>query len=564
MSKEAAILAVIVLYRHSSDDSVAWKTLRDAVAGASATLNRFQIVLYDNSPSGKVPAGLPDYASYRGDTDNRGLWGAYNYALHRAESQGFEWLLTLDQDTELPADFLTRLGEYSCALSDRDEIGVIVPQLSEGGILLSPQRVLLGRNRAVPRGFRGVRREEIHAFNSGALWRVSAIRQVGGFSPYFPLDHLDIWMHHQLYLAGFSVFIAGDLQLQHTLSLLDYKTRVSDQRYRDFLAAESAYSDLCKPSLDGLLLTARLCCRLLAQQWRGERKGIRQLTMDAIRNRISVSKAERIRRRVSTSSRAGDPWDLPGASRQRISVCVAAFNGEKYIGAQLRSILDQLLPKDEVIVVDDASADHTLKEVGKLRDERIRIIKHQETQGVVQTFEDAIRAATNEILFLSDQDDIWLPGKVSTILSVFAEDPEVRLVTSNVMLIDSTGDLLEKVDPPQSRPFRGGFWATLLRNQYRGCTMAFRTSLRREILPLPKNYDVLHDIWIGARNRLSRGKAVHIAEPLVLYRRHATTVTGTNKLKALKRIRIRLSLIAALCEFSISRIRRASWRRSGA
>lgn len=556
MRKGTSILAVVVLYRQAPEASIAWNGLRNGAARLPEALSRFEVVLYDNSPSGQPPADLPAYASYQADMSNSGLSRAYNYALERAEAEGFEWLLTLDQDTELPVDFLECLSRYGLEMSEQSEIGAIVPQLSEGQILLSPRIVLLGRTKAVPRGFTGIRREEIHAFNSGALWRVSAIRQIGGFSNYFPLDHLDICVHHQLHHAGFRTFILGDLQLQHSLSLLDYKNRVSAGRYRHFLGAESAFCDLYKPPLERGLLTIRLCCRLLMQQRRGESREIQGLTMSAIRSRMLLSRKSRIDQWRAAVLAGGGSFSVAAGQRQRISVCMAAYNGERYIAAQLRSILDQLAPGDEVIVVDDGSTDRTREEISNMGDSKIRLIRHQKSQGILQTFEDAIVAAKNEILFLSDQDDIWLAGKVSRMLSVFAEDPQVTLITSNVKLIDSSGKLLAEGDGEQSEAFHGGFWATLIRNQYRGCTMAFRATLRREILPLPKKYDVLHDIWIGARNRLSHGKSVHIAEPLMLYRRHSTTVTGRTRLGLLRRLRTRLSLLVALCEFSLRRIRK--------
>lgn len=233
----------------------------------------------------------------------------------------------------------------------------------------------------------------------------------------------------------------------------------------------------------------------------------------------------------------------------RISVCMAAWNGEAFIGEQLDSILRQLSVEDEVIVVDDASTDGTRDRIRELADPRIRLFVHSETQGVVRTFEEAIRRAANQLIFLSDQDDLWLPGKAAAISRIFAARPEVTLVVSGVAPIDSTGNPLPGEQAPRRR-FRPGLTANLIHNQYQGCAMAFRSDIRPEIVPFPYRYDVLHDIWIGVRNHLAHGTTVYIDEPLVLYRRHARTVTGRKKLSLSRRLRMRLHLLFALAVYS--------------
>ncbi len=235
-----------------------------------------------------------------------------------------------------------------------------------------------------------------------------------------------------------------------------------------------------------------------------------------------------------------------------ISVCMAARNGEAFIGQQLASILQQLSAEDEVIVVDDASTDGTRDRICELADPRIRLFVHSETRGVVRTFEEAIRRAGNELIFLSDQDDLWLPGKAAAISRVFAAHPEVTLVVSGVALVDSAGNPLPGGQAPRRR-FRPGLMANLIRNQYQGCTMAFRSGIRPEIVPFPYKYDVLHDIWIGVRNHLAHGTTVYIDEALVLYRRHERTVTGRKKLGIRRRLLTRFHLVVALAAYS--------WRR---
>ncbi|HOF62870.1 MAG TPA: glycosyltransferase [Dermatophilaceae bacterium] len=100
-----------------------------------------------------------------------------------------------------------------------------------------------------------------------------------------------------------------------------------------------------------------------------------------------------------------------------ISVCLATYNGQRYLDEQLRSILDQLGPDDEVIISDDASTDDTLSVARAARDRRVRILDLTDRVGYSKNFERAVSAATGEIIFLSDQDDVWLPGKVERMVA---------------------------------------------------------------------------------------------------------------------------------------------------
>lgn len=237
--------------------------------------------------------------------------------------------------------------------------------------------------------------------------------------------------------------------------------------------------------------------------------------------------------------------------RAGISVCMAAYNGEKYIVAQLCSILSQLGDGDEVVLVDDVSTDATLSRVRALGDSRIRLIEHAENQGVARTFEHALRNAAHEIIFLSDQDDLWAPDKVETIMREFVANPGVTLVASDAAPMEANG--LQTSDSyfrPRGK-FHSGLWANVLRNRYMGCTMAFRASVLPAVLPLPGRFRVLHDVWIGARHALCGGQAVYIDRPLVLYRRHDATVTGRKKLSLAERLWVRVCLLLALAEFSL-------------
>lgn len=228
---------------------------------------------------------------------------------------------------------------------------------------------------------------------------------------------------------------------------------------------------------------------------------------------------------------------------------MGAHQGERYIGLQLRSILAQLSADDEIIVVDDASTDRTCNEICALKDPRLVLIRHSENQGVLRTFERALSRASGEIVFLSDQDDLWLPNKVETVLGTFARDPDVMLIASDAILISEDGAKIGDSFYAKRGKFRAGLWSNLLVGKFHGCTMAFRSLLLRSALPFPRGGLVHHDTWIGCVNALIGGKTRYIPEPLIAYRRHSTNVTGRVKLSNYTRFRTRSQTLVGLLAF---------------
>jgi glycosyltransferase involved in cell wall biosynthesis len=225
---------------------------------------------------------------------------------------------------------------------------------------------------------------------------------------------------------------------------------------------------------------------------------------------------------------------------------MAAYQGEGYVAIQLRSILEQLHDDDEIILVDDGSTDRTCNEVSALQDPRLILIQSAENRGVLRAFETALSRCSGEIVFLSDQDDVWLAKKVETVMNAFASDPAVMLVASDAILIGEDGAKIGDSFYATRGKFRGGLWSNLLIGKFHGCTMAFRSTLLRRALPFPPGRLVHHDTWIGCVNALIGGKTKYIAEPLVAYRRHSTNVTGRVKLSNLTRLKMRSQMILGL------------------
>jgi len=231
-------------------------------------------------------------------------------------------------------------------------------------------------------------------------------------------------------------------------------------------------------------------------------------------------------------------------SRLTISVVMATYNGEKYILQQLNSILSQLSYGDEVIIVDDCSKDNTSSVINSLQDKRIKLVSNVSNLGVKKSFERGLNLATNELIFLSDQDDIWLPNKVTTILQKFAEDYELVMVYGDAVVIDENNRQTNNSFLQIIGGNRVGIINTFIKNTHLGCTMALRKKMLNYILPIPQNIP-MHDSWIGILCQIY-GKSLYIDEPLMHYRRHSCNASKTTRESLYQVITWRVKLFFAL------------------
>lgn len=207
-----------------------------------------------------------------------------------------------------------------------------------------------------------------------------------------------------------------------------------------------------------------------------------------------------------------------------ISVCMATYNGAKYIREQVDSILPQLGDDDELIISDDGSTDDTLSVLKGINDCRIKIVPNNAgIHGVVPNFENALRHATGDIVFFSDQDDIWAENKVKVVAKALQN---ADLVVHDALIMDKD-DNVSDVNYYSLRMPHLGFWNNLYKNSFMGSCMAFRASLLPKVLPFPKHI-LWHDMWIGLMtSRIGRVK--FIDDKLLYYRRHGGNVSATGE-----------------------------------
>lgn len=208
-----------------------------------------------------------------------------------------------------------------------------------------------------------------------------------------------------------------------------------------------------------------------------------------------------------------------------ISVCMATFQGERYVEEQIGSILPQLADDDELVISDDSSTDRTPEIIARhaAADPRIRFFPGQTFRSPVHNFEFALRQARGEIIVLSDQDDRWFPHKLGTVRRLFAgESRRPFLVVLDAEVIDGEGRVIHPSVLKKLKAGRG-FWKNLYDNRYLGCCMAFSRDLLSRALPFPRRIP-MHDIWLGQLCERV-GTTRFVPEVTMQYRKHEGSLT---------------------------------------
>lgn len=204
-----------------------------------------------------------------------------------------------------------------------------------------------------------------------------------------------------------------------------------------------------------------------------------------------------------------------------ISVCIATYNGENFIKEQLDSILIQLNSDDELIISDDSSTDNTLKIIHSYHDKRIKLLPNQTFHSPIYNFENALKYAKGDFIFLSDQDDVWEANKIEVMLSHLSQ---YSLVVSNCSIVDKNGGIIREAYFNDEN-FKKGVFRNLVHNNYLGCCMAFRREILDIALPFPTKI-AMHDIWLGLCASFFFS-TIFIPDKLIRYRRHGNNASVT-------------------------------------
>jgi cellulose synthase/poly-beta-1,6-N-acetylglucosamine synthase-like glycosyltransferase len=231
--------------------------------------------------------------------------------------------------------------------------------------------------------------------------------------------------------------------------------------------------------------------------------------------------------------------------RLRVSVALGTHNGANYLREQLESILAQTHPVDEIVLSDDASHDGTVELAERIIDEHratdaatptLAVLRNAVALGVTRNFEQALTAASGDLIALCDQDDVWHPDRIERGLAAIARRPRTELVAAEARLVDEVGrpigrSLFETLgvdDELRRRLESGGAFNELLkRNVVTGATMMVTRALVERASPFPASW--VHDEWLAIVASVGGGLAL-VAEPVIDYRQHGGNQIGVTRL----------------------------------
>jgi glycosyltransferase involved in cell wall biosynthesis len=234
---------------------------------------------------------------------------------------------------------------------------------------------------------------------------------------------------------------------------------------------------------------------------------------------------------------AGDEVRAEGerSSSVNISVAMCTYNGEKFLGAQLKSISEQAMRPYEMVICDDGSTDSTLEIVKAFADEApfpVRFLRNEATLGSTKNFEKAICLCTGDAIALCDQDDIWHQDKLELMGQVLELNPDIGGVFSDASLIDENSKQLPdslwgSIEfTPRRQALLNDQGATLVlleKNAVTGATFLFRSQFIPYVTPIPAEW--VHDAWIVLLiSTLARVRA--LPDRLMSYRLHRTQQIG--------------------------------------
>ncbi|KFF05221.1 glycosyltransferase family protein [Flavobacterium reichenbachii] len=234
------ILVVIVLYGINLEDSLTYQTLNLSVTESDSIVDLF---VYDNSATcNKINVQNNKFnIIYKSDTTNSGISKAYNKAADYASECQKDWLLFLDQDSNIPKNLFSVFNEFKDKFSNEK---LFVPVLKQNNIILSPCKFKFMKGSSFSSVLPGILSlENVSVFNSGIFIDLNAFRKVGGYDENVPLDFSDHSFIFR-YKKWFSNIVVIPIVIEHELSSKSSDQTIILRRFIQYCKGVRAFSSI--------------------------------------------------------------------------------------------------------------------------------------------------------------------------------------------------------------------------------------------------------------------------------------------------------------------------------
>lgn len=222
-------------------------------------------------------------------------------------------------------------------------------------------------------------------------------------------------------------------------------------------------------------------------------------------------------------------------NEKKLAICLATYNGSKYLSDQINSILNQTYKDWHLYIRDDGSKDKTVEIIDdfvKRYPQKITKLQNVTGGGNSQrNFLTILKWVSQHIdpdfYMLCDQDDIWLPEKIALTKNEIIDEKAPQLVHTDLSVVDSDLNIIAKSFAQSSglNPFKNDLAHLLIQNNVTGCTMLWNRSLNKHIDYSNIDNILMHDWWI-ALIAAGMGKIKYVRTPTILYRQHDGNVVG--------------------------------------
>ena len=228
-----------------------------------------------------------------------------------------------------------------------------------------------------------------------------------------------------------------------------------------------------------------------------------------------------------------------------ITILLATYNGEKYISHQLDSLLKQSYSNWHLLIRDDHSTDHTpviIDQYCKLYPNKISVVENiSSDRGSISNFNALLNAATDAAyMMFCDQDDEWMNNKIEVtyrkmqeLEHQYGKDCPIMVFTDFLYVDESMNVIESKRNFTVNRFKNIGFSQMLVQNPAYGCTTMINRALAEKVAAIPLQAEN-HDYWV-ALVAAAFGKLYYLSQKTILYRQHASNVSGNYNNSSLKK-----------------------------